>query len=117
VADRVTRKAVRKALLDDSIQTRLARCVDRDVGFGTAPGNVPRGRPATLLVDLEARDHDLLVVDVAVDRWGEASDDTVSCARGVLRGMVIEFASREPGRNVAVPIPLNPRKETLAARR
>src|SRR6266545_4987281 len=47
MADRVIRKLVRKGLLAAPIQSRLARCVDRDVGFGggAAPGRPPRPAP------------------------------------------------------------------------
>lgn len=109
MASRVTRKAVRKALLAAPIQPRLARCVDRDAGFGAAPGAAPRDRPATLLVELETGPHGARIVDVQVQRWGGASEDVVSCARRVLLGTVVPAPGAGPARRVRMPYPLNPR--------
>ena len=57
MADRVTQKAVRKALRAASVQSRLARCTKVEGWFGgiSATGPGPRTAPASLMLDLEAR--------------------------------------------------------------
>jgi hypothetical protein len=117
MADRVTRKAIRTALLAAPVQSRLARCVDRDVGFGAAPGIVPRDRPATLVLELEARRGGVRIVDVQVERWGGANEQTISCAREALLGTAIAASTAAPAPRVRMPFPLSPKRTALAATR
>jgi hypothetical protein len=116
LADRVTRKAVRKALLAASVQARLARCVDRDVGFGgrTAADRVPRAAPAVLLLELEATPGRVELVGVGVEQWGGVSDQVVACARSALRGQVVAAAGGEARGRLRMPYPLSPRSEARA---
>jgi hypothetical protein len=121
MADRVTRKAVRKALQAASLQSRLARCVDRDreVGFGggASPARIPRPKPATLILDVETLRGQVRIADARVQGWGGASQTAVSCAREVLRDKVLAAPAAKPGKHVQMPFPLNPRSQALAATR
>jgi len=112
VADRVTRKAVRKALLAASVRSRLARCTAAG-GFGgtSAVGRGPRAAPASLLLELEARGGEVRVVDASVRAWGGASEAMVSCARTVLLSQVISAPKARPsgGRRMQMHFRLNPR--------
>ena len=96
-ANRVTQKAIRKALRAPSVQSQLARCTGVE-GFGaaSAPGRVPRAAPASLLLELEARGGELRVVDAKVRQWGGASQAMVSCARTVLQSQVIPAPKNRP---------------------
>lgn len=119
MADRVTRKAVHKALLAASVRSRLAGCTGVG-GFGrpSATGRVPRAAPASLLLELEARGGELRVVDAKVREWGGASEAMVSCARTVLRGQVIPAprSRRSAGERMQMPFRLHPRGDTVASR-
>ena len=119
--DRVTRKAVRKALQAASLQSRLARCVDRDreVGFGggASPARVPRPRAATLVLEIETGTREVRIVEAKVQSFGGASEAAVSCARNVLSGKVLAAKNAKPGKHVQMPFPLNPRSPALAAAR
>lgn len=119
MADRVTRKAVRKALLAASVQSRLARCT-KVGGFGgtSAIGRVPRAAPASLLLELEARGGELRVVDANVREWGGASEAMVSCARTVLRSQVIPAPKTRlsAGERMQMHFRLNPRGDAVASR-
>ncbi len=119
MADRVTRKAVRKALLAASVRSRLARCTTAG-GFGgtSAVGRGPREAPASLLLELEARGGEVRVVDASVREWGGASEAMVSCARTVLFSQVISAPKTRPsaGRRMQMHFRLNPRGDALAAR-
>jgi hypothetical protein len=119
VAGRVIRKRVLHALRAAPVRSRLARCVDRDVGFGgvAAPGPIPRGKPAVLLLELEPAGGAVRIADVQVRDWGGASESTVSCARDVLRGEVIAASTIPRGERTWMPFPLNPRSEAVAVSR
>lgn len=119
MASRVIHRAVRKALLAAPVQKRLARCVDRDVGFGggAAPGPIPRAKPATLVLEMETHAGEVRIVEARVREWGGASEQVVSCAQGVLLGQVVRAPTAEPGGRVQMPFPLNPRSEVIAATR
>jgi hypothetical protein len=120
-ADRVTRKAVHKALGAASLQSRLARCVDRDreLGFGggASPSRIPRPKPATLILDVETLGGQVRIADARVQSWGGASETTVSCAREVLRDQVLAAPKVKPGKHAQVAFHLNPRSPALAATR
>ena len=118
MAGRVIHRAVRRALLAAPVQERLARCVDRDVGFGggAAPGRIPRGKPATLVLEMEMLEGEVRIVEASVREWGGASEQVVSCAQGVLRGQVAHAPTARPGQRVQMPFPLNPRGEVVATR-
>ncbi|HEU4384999.1 MAG TPA: hypothetical protein VFR85_16065 [Anaeromyxobacteraceae bacterium] len=115
MAGRVIHRAVRRALLAAPVQNRLARCVDRDVGFGggAAPGPIPRGKPATLVLEMEMLEGEVRIVEARVREWGGASEQVVSCAQGVLRGQVARAPTAGPGQRVQMPFPLNPRSEVV----
>jgi hypothetical protein len=115
-ADRVTRKAVRRALLAPRVQSRLAQCVDREVGFGTAPGRAPRDRPATLVLELESVMHEVRIVEARVQSWGGASEESASCARKVLLGTVVAAATPAHAGRVRMPFTLHARQGILANR-
>jgi hypothetical protein len=119
MAGPVIRKFVRKALLAVPVQSRLARCVDRDGGFGggAAPGRIPHAKPAVLMLELETLGGEVRIVEAQVQAWGGASAEVVSCAQYVLRGQVIAASTAGPGHRVRMPFPLNPRSETLAGTR
>ena len=116
---RVTQKAVRRALRAASVQSRLARCTQVE-GFGraSATGAVPRTAPASLVLELEARDGELRVVDANVLEWGGASEATVSCARTVLLGQVIPApkARLSAGERMQMHFRLNPRGVVVVSR-
>ena len=116
---RVLRKTIRKALLAAPVQSRLARCVDGDVGFGgdAAPGRIPRARPAVLTLELETRRGEVRIAEAQVQSWGGASEPIVACARDVLRGKVVAAPVAQPGRRLRMPFTLNPRSEVLAGAR
>ncbi len=117
MVDRVIRKAVRKALLAAPVQARLARCADHVGGFGggAAPGPIPRGKPASLMLEMETLQGEVRIVDAQVQEWGEASEQLVSCARSVLRGQVIPASTVLRGERMRMPYPLNPRSETVTS--
>jgi hypothetical protein len=113
MAGRAIRKIVRRGLLAARVQSRLARCADQIGGVGDGP--VPRGTPAILRLELEGLEGEVRIVDAAVQQWGGASEATVSCATGALRGQVIGAAPSRRGERSWMPYPLNPRGEALAA--
>ena len=119
MADRVTQKAVRKALRSASVQSRLAGCTKVE-GFGgtSASGPVPRAASASLVLELEARGGELRVVDAKVREWGGASESMVSCARTVLRGQVIPAPKTRlsAGERMQMHFRLNPRDDVVASR-
>jgi hypothetical protein len=117
MADRVIRKAVRKALLAAPIQSRLTRCADHVGGFGgaVAPGPDPTGKPAVFMLEMETLGNEVRIVDAQVREWGEASDATVSCARDVLRGQVVARSNAPLGKRISMPFPLKPRSEPVAS--
>jgi hypothetical protein len=119
MADRVTRKAVRKALLAAPVEGQLARCVDRDreVGFGggASPDRIPRAKPAVLMLDLEAMGHQVKIADARVKSWGGASHAAVACARDALSGRVVAVARGKPDRSMQMPFLLNPRSRAPTA--
>jgi hypothetical protein len=117
MASRVTRKVVRKALQAAPIQSRLARCVDRDVGFGGGAGRPPRPAPAVLTLEMETLDGQVRILEVNVRTWGGANQETVSCAQSALRGKVLAARGVRPGERMQMPFPLNPRSGALAAKR
>lgn len=120
MADRVTRKLVRRALLAEPVQSALSRCLGGDVGFGggTASAPVPRTEPAALMLELETGGSDVRIVDARVRSWGGASAETVSCAREVLVGRVVTTPSEaEQGGHVQMPFPLSPRGGGWSTRR
>ena len=120
MADRVSQKAVRKALRAASVQSRLAGCTKVE-GFGgtSASGPVPRAAPASLVLELEARGGELRVVDAKVREWGGASEAMVSCARTVLRGQVIPAPPKGrvwAGERMQMHFRLNPQDDVVASR-
>jgi hypothetical protein len=118
MADRVTQRAVRKALRAASVQSQLARCTKVE-GFGgtSATGPAPRTAPASLVLELEARGGELRVVDANVREWGGASEAMVSCARAVLRDQVISAPKTRlsAGERRQMHFRLNPRRDALAS--
>jgi hypothetical protein len=120
-ADRVTRKAVRKALGAARLQSGLARCADQPGGFGDAPSgeHVPRARPASLLLAIESGADELRIADVQVQDFGGASEASVSCARTVLLGQVVPAPPRRRPRpeRVWMSFSLNPRSDAVASSR
>jgi hypothetical protein len=121
MADRVTRKAVRKALVAGPVQSRLARCVDGGGGFGGAPSELegpPPADPASLVIELETLGAEVRILDARVREWGGASEAMVACARTVLRGQVVPTPAlrRPPGERLRMPFPLNPRRAPVASR-
>ncbi|HEY6100912.1 MAG TPA: hypothetical protein VIW03_15850 [Anaeromyxobacter sp.] len=110
MADRVTRKTLRKALLAAPVQSLLERCVDRDAGFGggTVRARILRGRPAVLVLEVEAVAGAVRIADVAVRDFGEASRASVTCASDVLRGLVLA-GSIGPSVRARMIFPLTPR--------
>lgn len=119
MANRVIRRLVRKALLAAPVEARLARCVDQAGGFGgpAAPGSISRGKPALLVLDLEALGGEVRIVDAQVREWGAASEATLACARDVLRGQIVAAPTARRGERVWMPFPLNPRGEAVASSR
>jgi hypothetical protein len=118
-ANRVTLKAIHRALKTAPLQARLARCVP-------APDvRAPRTQPASLMLEIETLAGELRIVDAQVRAWGGASEAMVSCARTVLRGHVFPApAHRRPaahprpaGERMQVPFLLNPRSEAVVSSR
>lgn len=119
MASRVIRKVVRRALLAAPVQSRLARCADQAGGFGgpAEGGPNPRGKPALLMLELEALGGEVRIVEARVREWGSASEATASCARDVLRGRIIPAATVHGGGRMRMPFPLSPRSEAVASSR
>lgn len=119
MADRVARKAVRKALRAASVQSRLSRCTAAG-GFGgtAAPAGAPEMAPASLVLEIEARGGGLRVVDATVREWGGASEAMVACARTVLRSQVIPApkARLSDGKRMRMLFHLSPRGDAVASR-
>jgi hypothetical protein len=96
----------------------LARCFDEDVQVrhglephssiadarGTGPGS------AILMLQMEAADGGLRVVDAPVAKLGNAGDGLVACAQQSLRGRVLPLSQSQyrPGDRVAMAYPLRP---------
>jgi hypothetical protein len=120
-ADRVTRKAVHRALRDPRLRSGLARCADGSGGFGDVPagGRVPRARPASLVLELELGAGELRIVDARVRDWGGASEASVTCARAVLVDHVVPAPARRRPRSerVEMSYSLNPRSDAIASSR
>jgi hypothetical protein len=120
MADRVTQRAVRKALHASSVESRLASCtrVWEFGGTASAAGQLPRPSPAFLVLALEAVGSELRVVDATVRSWGGASEAAVSCARDVLRSQVIPAPPkrRSDGERTYMHFTLYPRGEAVASR-
>lgn len=120
-ADRVTRKAVHKALRAARLQSELARCAPQPGGFGDVPSGerVPRERPASLVLAIESGADGLRIGDVKVQDWGGASEASVSCARTVLVGQVVPAPPRRRPRpeRVWMSFSLNPRSDAVASSR
>ena len=119
MANRATQKAVRRALLAASVQSRLSRCT-KVGGFGgtSEVSRVPPPAPASLLLEIEARGGELRVVDAKVREWGGASPAMLSCARDVLRSQVIPApkARVSGGERMQMHFRLNPRGDAVASR-
>lgn len=121
MADRATRKSVRRALLTAPMEEELARCVERDseIGFGggASPAVIPRGRPAVLMLDLEPTAGRVTIAGARVKDWGGASHAAVACARGALTGTMVAAVSARAGKPVQMPFLLNATRRALAAAR
>jgi hypothetical protein len=100
-----------------SLRPRLAECFDRGMegrwaGLGRAfsslaPGEAASLGPAILMLEVEQDGGALRVVDAPVERRGSASDGTLNCAQGVLRGATLD-ASSEGKRRFRVRFQLRP---------
>jgi hypothetical protein len=85
------------------LRPRLAECFQRGAqnrwgGLGrafstVAPGEAASVGPAILLLEVEQVGAGVRVVDAPVERRGSASDGTLNCAQGVLRGAELQAPS------------------------
>lgn len=114
VADRPTRRVVRRALLSPRIQSRLRHCLVQDGGFGATAGRAPRIAPATLVLELERLRDEVVIADVGLRRWGGASQQAFSCARDALRGQTVAGPPGLVAGSSWMEFPLNPRGGELA---
>lgn len=91
-----------------SLKSRLAECFERGVqgrwgGMGRAfsslaPGEAASLGPAILMLEVEQDGGGLRIVDAPVERRGSASDGTLNCAQGVLRGATLDASSEGKGK-------------------
>lgn len=105
------------AAIKSSLRQRLAECFDRGVqgrwgGLGRAystlaPGEEPSLGPAILILEVESDGAGVRVVDAPVERRGSASDGTLNCAQGVLRGAALQ-APGEGKKRFRMRFPLRP---------
>lgn len=87
-------------------QVRLSACFDEDTQarFGPqahttmdhAPADDP-GQPM-LLLEIESRYDEVVVVDAPVEAVGKASDGLLACAQSVLRGLRVPAPGVRPGK-------------------
>jgi hypothetical protein len=108
-----------------AIAQPLAPCFDEDVQvrFGPMPhtslpdAGGPGPRPAMLMLQMEAIDGALRVVDAPVAVLGNAGDGLVACAQQVLRGRAVPFGplGYRPGERVAMSYELRPTDRPAAA--
>jgi hypothetical protein len=100
-----------------TLRPRLAECFQRGVqrrfeqlgrAFSTlAPGEEASAGSAILLLEVEVDGAGVRVVDAPVERRGSASDGTLNCAQGVLRGAALQAPS-EGKRRFRMRFPLRP---------
>jgi hypothetical protein len=103
----------------------LAQCFDEEVQarFGPIPHTSlpdavgPGPRPAMLMLQMEATDGALRVVDAPVAVLGNAGDGLVACAQQVLRGRTVPLGSLgyQPGERIAMSYELRPTVRPVAA--
>jgi hypothetical protein len=96
------------AAVKATLRPRLAACFERGVqgrwgGLGRAystlaPDEAASAGPAILVLEVERDGDGVRVVDAPVERRGSASDGTLNCAQGVLRGAVLQASSEGKGR-------------------
>ena len=63
---------------------------------------------ATLMLQIEAREGVLRIVDAPVEMRGTASDGLIACVQQALRGQVIPAAAARPGTRYRIPYPVTP---------
>jgi hypothetical protein len=63
---------------------------------------------ATLMLQIEAREGVLRIVDAPVEMRGTASDGLIACVQQALRGQEIPAAAARPGTRYRIPYPLTP---------
>ena len=63
---------------------------------------------ATLMLQIEAREGVLRIVDAPVEMRGTASDGLIACVQQALRGQEIPAAAAQPGTRYRIPYPLSP---------
>jgi hypothetical protein len=62
--------------------------------------------PPTLMLQLELRDGEVLIVDAPVESRGGASDGLIACAQRILRGRVVPAPGARRGGRARVPFTL-----------
>lgn len=105
------------AAIRASLRPRLARCFERGVqarwgslgrAYSTlAPGEDASLGSAVLLIEVEQDGAGVRIVDAPVERRGSASDGTLNCAQGVLRGAALQAPS-EGKKRFRMRFPLRP---------
>jgi hypothetical protein len=93
----------------NALKPKLSACFDEEVqarhglkGYTTVPGQAPRSDygTAVLMLEVEAGQGQVRIVDAPVETRGRASDGLIACTQGVLRGHVFRTAAaREPSRH------------------
>jgi hypothetical protein len=63
---------------------------------------------ATLMLQIEAREGVLRIVDAPVEMRGTASDGLIACVQQALRGQEIPAAAARPGTRYRIPYPITP---------
>jgi hypothetical protein len=87
-----------------ALRAGIARCE------GISQPSPPRagsGKDQTvLLLDIEALDGEVRILEASVDRRGTASDDVVACARKQLEGRIVPASHATPGTRFKMKFPL-----------
>ncbi|MBK9516134.1 MAG: hypothetical protein IPO09_02050 [Anaeromyxobacter sp.] len=95
----------------------LARCFDEETEARHGAGAVAvikdaqppdEGGATSLVLQLETRSGEVLVVDAPVETRGSAGDGTLACAQRLLRGKVLQVPGATPGERHRVRYSLSP---------
>lgn len=99
----------------NELQPRLAECFTEEsqsqhgqVAFSRVQDAQPPDESGTtlLMLQLEARPGQVVIVDAPLETRGGASDGLIACAQRVLRGVVVQEPRAKPGERYRVRFPL-----------
>lgn len=101
----------------NELHDALADCFDEETASRHGAGAVSAVKDAvppdesgaiSLVLQLETRQGEVVVVDAPVETRGDASDGTLSCAQGVLRGKVLPVPGAKAGERLRARFTLAP---------